>query len=1199
MDFGCFGVLLGALAVAALIIAVNTSKKLTELQRELEAVRRQLERDRAREATNGARVSSPAPPAVEVAEPVPPVPPPAPPPAPPEAPVGTPALHSTPAREIPPEIVEPPPPAPAPPPRPPAPPFLAPTPPPRRRSPAPPRKPFDWEKLVGVNLFSWIAGIALVLAAVFFLKYSVEHGWLSPTVRATLGLITGATLLIVCELRVARSYTTTANAMDAAGIAILYATLFAMHALWALLPGGVVFALMLGVTAVAVLLSIRRDSVFIALLGMMGGFATPALLSTGENRPIGLFSYLLMLNAGLAWVAYKKRWPALTFGSLLFTFAYQWMWIGTFLTAAQLPLAAAIFVVFAIAGSSALWLRGTSTTDGKQTQFDRVSMAASILPLAFAIFGAAVPAYGARYNTLFGFLLFMAAGLALVARFRGPQWLHLLGALTTVLTFAIWSAASYTSRAYPGVLAWIAAFVLLYLASGVGFRTQATSAAAALFFVFTVIAVREPGVASPALLFGTLFVLLTIVALYALRFRAGIIYFIASFFAIVTQAIWSAKHLAPERLLNALLVYGSFALLFVAVPVVARATNRELEPRNGIAATVILSLAVLLFLTTDGIAAAAMWGLAALLTALLAGMFIEARATGRPLLAAVAIVLGWFVLASWWEAAPLVASLIPALFIVGVFGAIVLVGSIWASRSGNADEFGSTAHLAIAGHLFLLYVGASKALAIPPWPLFAVLLLLDLALAAAALYLRRGSLMIGATAASQVVLMFWAGGAEASPWPAVALVAAATIAAFGIAWFAIARRFLTSADTHFRDAAAAGVMLGHLVAISAGVTATRPIFAALLSTHFALLIALLGLTAITRFHKLVVVEVALIALATALAPTSTPGQQLTFAALLYLPFVGYPLLLGRRAERSLHPYLAAALASVPFFFFARNAIVDAGYEYLIGVLPLVQAMLMLTLLVRLLRIEPPGERTLNRLALIAGTSLAFITVAIPLQLEKQWITIGWALEGAALIWLFSRIAHRGLIVWASVLLGAVFIRLVLNPAVFSYQQGSGRPLLNWYLYTYLIAAASFFVGSRLWPRTIARGAGLLASGGTLLLFVLLNIEIADFYSRGRALAFNFFSATLAQELTYTIGWALFAVAMLVAGIGLGSRATRVAALVLLVVTILKCFLHDLARLGGLYRVGSLLGLALSLVAVGLLLQKFVMNKRLAVDGGRG
>ena len=49
---------------------------------------------------------------------------------------------------------------------------------------------------------------------------------------------------------------------------------------------------------------------------------------------------------------------------------------------------------------------------------------------------------------------------------------------------------------------------------------------------------------------------------------------------------------------------------------------------------------------------------------------------------------------------------------------------------------------------------------------------------------------------------------------------------------------------------------------------------------------------------------------------------------------------------------------------------------------------------------------------MAGAVLAFVTVAIPLQLDKQWITIGWALEGAALAWLFRRIPHRGLFWWA-------------------------------------------------------------------------------------------------------------------------------------------------------------------------------------------
>src|SRR6185295_14372481 len=102
------------------------------------------------------------------------------------------------------------------------------------------------------------------------------------------------------------------------------------------------------VTAVAVLLSIRRDSLFIALLGLVGGFATPALLSTGEDRPIGLFGYLLLLNAGLAWVAYRKRWPYLTILSAAFTTVYQWGWVLKFLRADSIPLALSIYLIFPI-----------------------------------------------------------------------------------------------------------------------------------------------------------------------------------------------------------------------------------------------------------------------------------------------------------------------------------------------------------------------------------------------------------------------------------------------------------------------------------------------------------------------------------------------------------------------------------------------------------------------------------------------------------------------------------------------------------------------------------------------------------------------------------------------------------------------------------------------------------------------------------
>ena len=48
----------------------------------------------------------------------------------------------------------------------------------------------------------------------------------------------------------------------------------------------------------------------------------------------------------------------------------------------------------------------------------------------------------------------------------------------------------------------------------------------------------------------------------------GAIYFVAAFLAIITEGVWSAKHLTSDRLLSALMIYGAFALLFLVVPAV-------------------------------------------------------------------------------------------------------------------------------------------------------------------------------------------------------------------------------------------------------------------------------------------------------------------------------------------------------------------------------------------------------------------------------------------------------------------------------------------------------------------------------------------------------------------------------------------------------------------------------------------------------
>jgi len=201
------------------------------------------------------------------------------------------------------------------------------------------------------------------------------------------------------------------------------------------------------------------------------------------------------------------------------------------------------------------------------------------------------------------------------------------------------------------------------------------------------------------------------------------------------------------------------------------------------------------------------------------------------------------------------------------------------------------------------------------------------------------------------------------------------------------------------------------------------------------------------------------------------------------------------------------------------------------------------------------------------------------------------LEGAALFWLYHRVPHEGLRRTGLGLLVTAFVRLALNPAVFEYHARTGTILLNWYLYAYGTVVVCLFAGARLLapPRNLFRKTNLpplLQTLGAVLAFLLLNLEIADAFSTGRAITFEF-SGSFARDMTYSLAWGLFAFIILAAGIHRQLRPPRYAGLALLVVTLLKLFFHDIWQLGGFYRIGSLIGLALVLIPASLLYQRFL------------
>lgn len=234
-------------------------------------------------------------------------------------------------------------------------------------------------------------------------------------------------------------------------------------------------------------------------------------------------------------------------------------------------------------------------------------------------------------------------------------------------------------------------------------------------------------------------------------------------------------------------------------------------------------------------------------------------------------------------------------------------------------------------------------------------------------------------------------------------------------------------------------------------------------------------------------------------------------------------------------------------------------------------------------------------ALFGAVTLVFVTAAIPILLEKEWITVAWALESAALAWLWTRVPQEGLVRASAALAAATFVRLIVNPALWGYHARSGTPIVNWYLYTFGIPAASLLLAAALlrggeWAERHRLPAILSAASG-ILLFVLVNVEIADFYSPGTALTFRLSGGGLAEDMTYSLAWGVFALILLALGITRESRPVRAAALLVLLLTIGKVFLHDLWDLGALYRVGSIVGLAVALLAVSFLTQRFVFVRQ--------
>ena len=182
----------------------------------------------------------------------------------------------------------------------------------------------SFEELFFGNIILKISIVAFILGIALFLKYSIEHNWIPMSMRVFIGVIIGIGMLQGGIKMINNRHKLFSEVLFGGGIAVLYLSIYTAFALTThpLIGAEIAFVLMIAITVVAGLLSIRFDAKSTAIFGLIGGFSTPFLLGAGGEYYLGVLSYMLLLNLGILYISIYKNWSILSwmaFGITSFT----------------------------------------------------------------------------------------------------------------------------------------------------------------------------------------------------------------------------------------------------------------------------------------------------------------------------------------------------------------------------------------------------------------------------------------------------------------------------------------------------------------------------------------------------------------------------------------------------------------------------------------------------------------------------------------------------------------------------------------------------------------------------------------------------------------------------------------------------------------------------------------------------------------
>jgi len=314
------------------------------------------------------------------------------------------------------------------------------------------------------------------------------------------------------------------------------------------------------------------------------------------------------------------------------------------------------------------------------------------------------------------------------------------------------------------------------------------------------------------------------------------------------------------------------------------------------------------------------------------------------------------------------------------------------------------------------------------------------------------------------------------------------------------------------------------------------------------------------------------------------GAVLIFQTAIFLLFLLAHLAreLFRRESATLED--ALLLLANPFVFFATAYhLLNPTHHDWMGAFAIIMALLYAGFAKLLLA---RGVKSRREILLLIAVALTFVTIAIPIQLSSNWITIAWAVEGVAILWAGLEIQSVRLRAHAFGLFALAFFKFLFWDTPYGYRPAF-TPVFNRYFLSSLAVIACYMIAVYLFERAGSERMTklIIALVAALAFWLLISIETQTYFA-WRALAEKSMDDAAHErwlgQMALSVIWSAYAAALAAYGFVRRVPVIRWAALVIFALTIVKAMLVDIAQLDTLYRiiVFAVLGILLLLVAWG-------------------